>query len=30
MGSLRNPSLDIKEKAGGGVWEWQVLGHEDL
>ena len=22
MGSLRNPSLEIKEKAGGGVWEW--------
>lgn len=22
MGSLLNPSLEIKEKAGGGVWEW--------
>ena len=24
MGSLLNPSLEIKEKAGGGVWEWRV------
>lgn len=24
MGSLQNPSLEIKEKAGGGVWEWRA------